>query len=581
MLGYRWDEFDGPIGDTDDFEIKRDLKRSIPRRPAMKSIGFADRTAAMPHADLDDAETYLAGLLKRLLQKRIRPGPRLLRALKKQASIIATHFGRVSADVVIDADHWLAEAKYPNWRKDELRKILAAVLGGASLPKHVGSFGKDEQYKKFAHERLINARPDELKVLLGPFIHEIEKVVFRNKNFVKFVAQGDRFKHLVEVLHELGRKIQLTDHTSYESVFFNALVEAIILPIYCEILRDHPRLPEFLELYRAFVLSENHTLRSKFFTIVAKGFECSGEMDTSLKNGTGNLVSNAISNALTELTMNLVAFALLDDAQMAEYVDKSEIERTVGEKDELMPTRHNFVCEGDDGVESSAVGTSSEAFSRLGFTVKMTEADDLGGGDFCRVDGDLESGATVTDPLLVLGHFGWFGRQHMDLKRSRQLELLKARACSLLATYPNAPILGAFSRAVLRATAHVDMRKFALEGKHINQWHREKFARDIPKALRIRLSVPVIASSTRLLVESRYGIAWDHQLKIEQYFDNINELCFIECDTLRHYWPEAWVDYAARYNADGADEPLLYARYDNLHPNVRARVESQGVEMRK
>lgn len=580
MLGYRWDEFDGPIGATDQLRVRERPRKPVPRRPAMKSIGFADPTAAMPHADLDDAETYLAGLCKRLLQKRIRPNKRLLRALRKQACIIADHFDRVAPDQAIDTDHWLAEAKYPEWRKEELRKIRALIGGGASLPTHVGSFGKDEQYQKFAHERLINARPDELKVLLGPFVHEIEKIVFKNKNFVKFVAQKDRFKHIVDMLHVPGRDAQWTDHSSYESVFSNEIVEALIIPVYCHILAGHPLLPEFLSLYRRFVLSKEHKLRSKFYTVETKGFECSGEMDTSLKNGTGNLVSNSIANALTELSANVIAFTLLTDEELADMIDKAEVERTVGEKDQLLPTKHNFVCEGDDGVESSAVGTSGEAFARLGFNVKMNKADDVGGGDFCRVDGDLESGATVTNPLLVLGHFGWFGRGHMELRRSRQLELLKARACSLIATYPDAPILGAFSRMVLRATAHVDMRKFALEGRLINQWHREKFARDIPIALRIRLSVPKIAFSTRLVVESRYGILVEHQIAIEEYFNAINELQFIECETLRHYWPDSWVDYAVRYNAEGADEPLLYAKYDNLHPDLRCELTSQGIEMR-
>lgn len=545
----------------------------------------------MPHVDLDHDETYLAGAIKRIIIDKVRPSKQVLARLEAQCSRWTTIFPQIPPDYDVSIPAWIHESNYPQWRKDELMQVYEEwILTGKYLREWkniVGSFGKDEQYSDYKHLRTINARDDVGKVLLGPYIHAMEKFVFQTASFVKKIPVEKRFEYLVSQLDAPGRDAQYTDHTAYESVFSSQVVEAVTLPHYRHMWARHPMGLEFLKLYKDITMG-GHTLRSKFYRMSGCETECSGEMDTSYKNGLANKFSNEMANAMTvaaEQAQKLVMWTLVDEKTVADYIEKSEIEVTLNpDGTKVDGARHNFVCEGDDGVESAHTPTDADAFSRLGFTVKMVVAKDLEGNDFCCVNGALDDPqCTITDPMKILGHFGWFGQAHVDARRGRKLALLRARAASLKAMYPNGPIVGALADYVLRITKHVDMRSFVERERRVGKWKMDRYRAGLEA---VRTGVRNTKPELRVVVESRYGILVPHQIAIENYFDSLKQMCYFDCPELNIYKPQKWVDYATRYGApavvwaQGRLEPTLPASYDNFGPALRRRLVAAGLALR-
>jgi hypothetical protein len=433
--------------------------------------------------------------------------------------------------------------------------------------------------------RLINARPDEFKVLLGPVIREIEKVLFNCDSFAKYYRQTDRWAKIVEKLDLPGSPVVWTDHTSYESVFSRDFTLATVMPIYGRILGQHACREWFLKFYIEYVLpAGGHELLSKWFIVRGVEAEMSGEMDTSCKNGAANVLGASMANELTrlsELTREIVGWAALSDHALASMIDKTEpvaIAPVLGNA--LEGSSFKMFAEGDDGVVVSDVVTDEGAFSALGFKVKIIKGDTLEHNDFCSIDGTLDpSIAAVRNPLKVLGSFGYLDGQHMDAKRGSRLMLYRARAMSLISDHRNTPILGAFAQWVLRATNHVDMVKF--EELSLSKWDRDWFRERLLTRSEIRLMTPVVHDEARRVIESRYGISVEHQVEIEAYFDNKNDVSFIDCDVLRLYWPAEWEDYAARYRVLSRTdcEPVLPALYNNYCPEAKLELLKSGIEV--
>jgi len=593
-MGYRCDEFDSPLPNVQK-GLRIRLNAAIrhkrqQRMPMMSSIGASDRIAVMPHADLDHAKTYLAGVIKRTHQDKFRPTQTLTRAMRRKAEKWAKQFPQLAHDYDMSVVRWLTESSYPQWRKDELLGIYLQSLDPEFVwPTEVSAFSKDEQYPSMKHARGINARHDAWKVRLGPFMHAIEKVIFSHPDFVKRVPLEHRFKYLATKLNREGRGVQWTDHSAYESVFTNDIVESIIIPLYCHVLADHPELPSFIAMYRKVVLPRvGHILRSKFMTISGGQSEFSGEMDTSLKNGTGNKFSAELANALSESAdqaAEFVAWCLTSDDEMVKRIDDCEMEQSTAPMadHEVLELQHNAVYEGDDGVVSARVATDGGAFTRIGFTVKMVSGETVQDGDFCSVDGDLRTNAAVTDPIKVLGNFGWFGQSHVTARRGRKLELLRAKAASLISMYPDAPILGAFARYVLRVTKHIDMSRFLRSERGVCRYYMDEYILSLKGLDAKAAAVPNVRPESRAVAESRYGILVKHQLEIEQYFDTLHTLTFIDCSALRLYWPNDWVDYASRYTVQNRDiddwQPVLPALYDNFTPSLKKQLLAAGLDV--
>jgi len=560
----------------------------------MKSVGGHIDGAAQPHANLDNPRNYLAGAMSRVCVEKYRPSRKLLRAICGVSTDWCTQFPQVPPDYDMSVEKWLLESKYPQWRKDQ---ILAAWKG-VDDENYVGSFLKDEQYKKYTHARTINARRDFYKALFGPIIHALEKCVFSHPSFVKRVEVHKRFQHLKSMLDECGTTVQWTDHTCYESVFTPDFVEASVMPLYAWCLAKHPCRDKFMSDYRKFVIGrEGHTLKSKFMTIENVLTECSGEMDTSLKNGAANKLGADLSDTVTRaLEVDEWAFGVstvlsllvrsLDD--IADVISSVSVPHSAaptvfgcGSPETMAPLQgavHAVVCEGDDGVRRGKAETRGGVYAALGFDVKMVAGPDLEAGDFCSIDGSLASEAQVTDPMAVLCKFAWISGPHIHLNRRKCHELLKAKAMSLLASHPKCPILTRFAMYILRVLKDVDIRGF-LRRTYIGRWERDKLLHAVENWKTISLAVQAPSSDARRVVESRYGILAHHQVDLENYFDSLTELCPLRHHLLRVYAPTVCVDYYARYVREDSSPPSVYTRYDNYPPGLRQRLRKSGLEL--
>jgi len=602
--GYRSCEIDKKIKKIQRIKIKLNAKQlrnfcDTTREPMIESRGGHIKGCAQPHADLKSAQNYLAGAMSRVCVEKFRPSRQTLRSVRRLATHWARQFPKIRADHDFSVETWIANTSYTAGRKEEILKAWRDV----DCKNYVNSFLKDEQYSKYTHARTINARRDYYKALFGPFIHGLEECVFSHPSFVKRVPVSKRFAHLKAQLYVPGRTVQWTDHTCYESVFTPQFVEAAIMPVYDAVMGDHPRREEFLANYREFVISpEGHELRSSFMTLLGVQTECSGEMDTSFKNGVGNKLGGDVSNALTDaletsLTHNTILTMLTEKLVEAE-LEKLEVAHSVqpmasyskpGLANSLPGQAYSSVCEGDDGVCSGRVKTWSGAYAFLGFDVKMVEGATLEEGNFCSVDGSLMAAVNATDPIAVLSKFPWLSGQHLNLRTSRKMELLKARAMSLLAMYPECPILTAYGQYILRCTTSVDVRGVLLR-RYVGRWVGDKFKEVIEKWDALRLAIQTPNIHVRRVVESRYGILIPHQIEVETYLNSLTTLQELDHPLLRIYVPVVNVDYYARYCTRVIETknphkrisyqmptPTILRRFDNWGPALRKQLLEMGL----
>lgn len=540
----------------------------------------------MPHPDMDHSPTYIAGVVKRLAKKRYRPPLPIRTAVRKLSAKAAAKYPQLDAHTLEDVDEFLLESNYPGWRKEELKLVSLKTMDSDYLwTEAVKSFIKDEQYTDYKHARTINAREDDWKIRFGPGLKHVEKILLKNCNYIKQVPHEKRWEFIASRLVQEGAPVTWTDHTSFEQVFTPEFVEALIMPFYEHVLAHVPWGAKFLADYRRVVLPRNgHTLKSKYCVVSGVHAEMSGEMDTSLKNCLGNrfgdLFANAVSCEIRQV-LDVMFITLFDDATFAEWLARSTPADDMGVEG-VLTTQHAGVYEGDDGITQSAQPTDAKAFSRLGFDVKMARGATLEDGDFCCIDGTIDGKYMTTNPLKILGHLGWMGRLYIPRKKIRVLEVLRARALSTVYTYPNSPIIAAYCHWIMRATAHLDMRNFADRHRELGSWTVGWLEKAIGSSKALRPRVPV-SEELREVVESRYGIRTDHQIEIERYFDAQNSMTFIDCPILSLYWPDSWVDYAARYDAGSnvkqPTQPFVPIKYDNLPKGLRNRLLAMGLDM--
>lgn len=599
-MGARWDEFDSPVKTIDPkVEIKENKNKKFTivddkRAPMAASIGFADASACAVRLDLRDGETVLVGATKRLLQVReFEATPKILKQMYRLSESLAGQFEPVDPTASVDPREWLEHSNYTGSRKQQMLDAIAENEAMETpMPDHVDWHPKEEAYGKLTHQRAILARPDRWKVEFGPVIHLIEQTVFKNKCFVKYTSQKDRFKQLVDMLHIEGETTTFTDHTSYEAVFRDKVRKALALPIYARILGEHPCKKKFMAAFtRVVANAKGQTVKGKFYTLKGVNTECSGEVDTSLNNGLSNLDSAITANELSqleELEKRLIPWLLLSDDDMANEMSKiKDLPRVTdidGFADDGAQVR--MICEGDDGSIRGKTKTNMDAMKRQGYQVTAVEALTVENENFCKQYGLVANPMlTCIDPIEVLTKFGFFGYSYVEARRGRKMALYRARAMSLLSSYPDMPILGSFVRWVLRATAHVDMSQFLENDRTIDRWQADKLKTAVKAFKKERLAVPDVHYDVRWLVESRFGIEITHQLLIEQYFDGLNDIQFIDCPYLRLYWPDPAVKYAARYvvpagAGNTTPQPALECRYDNLSPEVRSHFENCGIRLR-
>jgi hypothetical protein len=568
------------------------------RRPMMVSIG-GHTEGCQPIWDLDHRDTNLAGAINRILQKKKRPTKKILRAIQGKCGSWSKQFRQLPGDVDYCSDEqfeiWLQETKYPQWRCDQLRQIRREQPLEPKTSKNenfVGSFGKNEQKSKYTFMRTINARGDYWKAWFGPWIHAIEKCVFENDTFVKRVPVEKRFAVLAESLDTPGQSVDYTDHNAYESVFTPPFVQAATLPLYSWITARCMNSDVFMRVYSA-IINCGHKIKSKFFEFLNAFTECSGEMDTSLKNGAGNKLGAELANAMTRICDSFdkaIVVLLLTDMLIPSVIEAAVVPHTCAVQGEVtvpLPARDaRMGAEGDDGVQTASVSTDARCFNALGFDVKVERKANMEGGDFCSMDGSLETGESVGNPINVICRLPFLRGEHVYAHRGRKLALLRARALSLLAMFPSCPISTAYGLYILRVTKHVNMKNFVENERGVGKWRMDQYRHAIENEREIRLAVREPSTPVRFVVESRYFVPVCDQIAIENYFASLHTLQVLSCKTLDLYIPSVCFDYYHRFCEYTPDItmpdnfiPYVYKTYNNFPPTIVDDLKRAGLAL--
>jgi hypothetical protein len=501
------------------------------RRIVQSSLGCHVQGAAMPHPCPDDRNTMLAGVIKRFAKKPPAPDGDLMREFGDFVDkFLKEHLVPLDADSDVSVETWLSKTKYPMARREELQKLHNEFPVCEPRFHKVKGFMKDETYPEYKNARGINSRHDRFKTEVGPVFKLIEEQVYKLHWFIKHVPVADRPRVIKERLFALGRLYYATDYTAFESLFTKWLMQTCEFKLYNYMTQKLPCHEKFMHLVNEVLGGLNHIVY-KFFGIDIEATRMSGEMCTSLGNG--------FTNLMVALFVAFKSECIID----------------------------GFV-EGDDGLFAllSGKGLDESLFKRLGLDIKLEKHTDLCSASFCGIIFDPDDCINVTDPREVLAGFGWTTNLYFKAGESRRLDLLRAKSLSYAHQYPGCPIIAELAQYGLRMTRSRDVRHFVAERWQTSQWEREQLL----SVINDRVPKKEVGMSTRLLVERKYGIPIEIQIKIENYLRSLDELRPLDISCFDLMVPRSWTDYFSRYLSLGLEQNPPCARVEKLpFPNVK------------
>lgn len=536
-FGYRYGDIVLPkLGKAKrDFKLLRIRTAKNPtRRSAGVSLGPSITGAACPHPDMNHVPTIFAGLCKRAASTHPMPDQQTMLDFEKFVQeFVEKHFEPLPSDSDDCVEVWLAGTSYPEWRKEELRKVFAEITD-RNDPRWtiVKCFVKDEVYPDYKHARNIFSRTDEYKTMVGPYFKLIENEVYKHPAFIKHVPVADRPAYIRNMMFAAGRLYYATDYTAFESQFRKDLMERCEFILYKHMVKHLPNGPRFLKEIEALKKPSKGIFRD--IDVELPVCRMSGEMNTSLGNGFSNLM-----------------FLL--------YTVHSK-----GGRDVLC------VVEGDDGLATwEGPAVTSEDFAKLGLTIKMEVHETLNTASFCGLIFDPEEGFNVCDPAVVLAEFGWGDKKYTGAKDSVLKRLLRCKSLSLAHQYPGCPIIQSLARYGLRTTRGCNVGKLT-EG--MSYWYREiaeAAIRDEKK-----LTFPPPGPRTRALVEEKFGISVQMQLDIERYLDNKNDLGELSHPMIDFIMPTQWNHYSENFTCVEDRKDYLFEYHNTNEADLIREIQS-------
>lgn len=384
------------------------------------------------------------------------------------------------SSVDVSVDTWLAGSNYTIKRREALR-VLASDIERKGLPwnaHEVLSFIKDEPYSTFKHCRGIYSRRDAYKVRFGPWFKVLENALFSLKWFIKKHPVLDRPRLLRDMFPNYGyvdrddqfvERIVNTDYSSFEGSFVpdNFDVEFVL---YRWLLQNVPGGPEFCDEAERILKGENHLI-FKWFRARVIGLRMSGEMNTSLGNS----------------FFNLMKFA--------------HIMHCMGITD------YDVLVEGDDLLARFVGPKINPLFYELsGLIVKIIYVSRPGEASFCGQLFDDDSLTVIADPVKVMLNFGYTHFRYVGCSHRVRMELIRAKAMSILALHAGCPILQQLAQTFIRLT---DGYRYRLET--VNKW-KLTVLRDL---LKQTLKPRPVSFSSRIFFEQQFGITIAEQFDIE------------------------------------------------------------------
>jgi hypothetical protein len=423
-------------------------------------------------------------------------------------------------------EEWLCGTHYSAKRMQHLRDIHgeARDTPGEAVRARIKAFVKAEMFSDFKNPRIICSRADEFKCFSGPYFKAIENVVFSHPNFIKHIPVLDRARYVVQHFgDDLGEfKILVADHTSCETHMHTTMGD-IEWQVFQYINPDP--IGEVIKR----VLCDVQTIFCN--GIVAKVLSrMSGEMNTSLGNGVGNMFA----------TLAVVAFR---------YGNRWKDVR--------------LIIEGDDSIIAVPrdMEITAEDYLRFGFVVKLDEVPTLGKAGFCSTY-FLDNGeAAVVDPIKIYSHLPWSFSLRPEHGERRKQELMVAKAISLAYECPHTPVLWALSRRLLEECKDI---RGHLSFDRLDWWQRQVFENVLNECgtldmhITIKRTMEILgppSDPTRHLFSDVFGINPEQQGVIEMFFSTCPADKIFECPDLVELVPSQLFESAALYYREFGRRP--------------------------
>lgn len=512
--GYRVYEVPlAPLGALKGIKILRFRCRFRAFRPPVGiSAGCEVSGVVRPHPDPSCSISLLAGAFKRIGAEPPQRCRSLVRGLRRFVSrFVRMHFRPLDANDDLSFETWIAQTRYPQWRKMQLIKVYSEMIGDPKTS--CSSFEKDESYDDFKYPRTINSRDDQFKVYSGPIFHAIEKIVFEYEAFIKHIPVSQRPEYIRELLDCEGVKFLATDFSSFENSFSADIINSVECQLYDFMTSGLAQGKEFMAQVRKALTGQN-TCHFSDLSITVPATRMSGDMCTSLGNGFTNLM--------------LILF--LSERNHCEV---------------------KCVVEGDDAVirfRDIDTHPTENDFAKLGFTIVLQSHTILDEASFCGLV--TVDDVNIPDPYRVLAQISWLPMRYVGVNDRKRKALLRCKALSVLATYPGCPVLQNLSLWILRHTSdvsHYDMLKLINSDQTMGVWLREQYL----YALFNSPFIKPINMNSRLLMERKFGMSVEVQFAYEKFFKG-------SFGPIPDYggFPEVWHSFCADFVIGGyAREP--------------------------
>lgn len=463
-----------------DATISRSREDSKTYKPQVvgTTLPYFIREVARPTPASNNTESFKCAFQMRVGAAMPPLNRHMFRRFRRYALHLARReFTPIPADADLSFKTWLEEINQPGDRKIELalaRKRLEEGIPNRKLMTTKG-FLKEEDYDNWKHPRGINAPPDEAKVLCGPVVRAMEKVVFSTPHFVKKIPVADRCQFVTSRLQVTGNKYLETDYTSWEAGV-NPHMMSVVHEVYAYLLGNHPEAPEFLNYcrtIRGWVSISYKNVRARTLARIH-----SGRLDTSLGNGLLNF---------------LVTRFMLHESRCK---------------------HHASIFEGDDGLASFSGQVNTGIAALLGMVVKAEIFDDVGEASFCGLK-FAQSKQIIRDPVQTIIKMSWTGKQYARSGKEKLEQLQLAKAMSSLAETPACPIVNVFAQTIIekllpnhRLRSIMDLVENKVKA---DSYTLDRLKRGIARfESGVRFEQPTLA--TRLAVERAYGIGVDLQV---------------------------------------------------------------------
>lgn len=407
-------------------------------------------------------------------------------------------------------DQWLDQTSYSGSRRKALRRLRASIDSHSCRPPRLKemvnseAFIKREGWSEPKYARAINSPSDMTKVLLGNWIHAVDKATFASGYFVK----GSDPKTWPEKLRDLFGRLGVaeTDFTSMEAHHQGVFLKVVHFWM-MHMLRGYSCPPALKRLVSRMMLGTN---TSEFSTLTATVDEklMSGVLWTSSSNGLLNLI----------IMMFLQTFVSIDES----------IEAQLDRTDDV-----DVLVEGDDGItacEEEEAAKMKVTAERLGLRLKPVWHPSFDEAKFCSLICDPSELVVLPDPAKVLRNFFLLPPKFRDSKKSVAAALIRAKAMSYAYLYHDAPIVGALAHRVCFLTKAIDHVSALSE---TDSW-KIQFIEKAHKERDTWLKKPPQPSDTsRAIVAERFKISVLEQITMEAQIMKSGPVFEVMTDFLR------------------------------------------------